>query len=309
MTSATANQKRETMKLSLGPILYYWDRAAVLDFYARAAEAPVDIVYLGETVCSKRRALRPEDWLDIGERLAAEGKEVVLSTLALIEAESELAAMRRIVENGRFGIEANDMAAVSMAEGRAAFVAGPHLNAYNAGTLALLHEAGAWRWVAPIELSAAVLAALQAQRPAGMQTEVFAFGRLPLAFSARCFTARAHNLPKDECGFRCRDDPDGLLLKTQEGSPFLVLNGIQTQSAAVYNLIAYLRELEVLGVEVLRISPQSRGTFEVIEAFHAVMAGRAAPTDASQRLQAHAPAGFCDGYLHGLPGMGWGCGA
>jgi collagenase-like PrtC family protease len=142
-----------------------------------------------------------------------------------------------------------------------------------------------------------------------MQTEVFAFGRLPLAFSARCFTARAHNLPKDECGFRCRDDPDGLLLKTQEGSPFLVLNGIQTQSAAVYNLIGHVRKLEALGVEVLRISPQSRGTFEVIDAFHDVIAGRAAPADASQRLRTHAPAGFCDGYLHGLPGMGSGCGA
>lgn len=296
------------MKLSLGPVLYCWDRETVRDFYARAAESPVDIVYLGETVCSKRRALRPEDWLDIGEQLAEAGKEVVLSTLVLIEAESELAAMRRLVANGRFGIEANDMAAVNMAEGRVRFVAGPHLNVYNAETLALLHEAGARRWVAPIELSAAVLAELQAQRPAGIQTEVFAFGRLPLAFSARCFTARAHNLPKDDCGFRCRDDPDGLLLRTQEGRAFLVLNGIQTQSAAVYNLIAHVRELEALGVEVLRISPQSRGTFEIIDVFHDVIAGRIAPVNASRRLETHATAGFCDGYLHGLPGMETGSG-
>ena len=48
--------------------------------------------------------------------------------------------------------------------------------------------------------------ALQAQRPAGMETEVLAFGRLPLAVSARCFTARAHNLPKDQCDFRCATD-------------------------------------------------------------------------------------------------------
>ena len=62
------------MKLSLGPIQHFWDRDRVFDFYARMAEAPVDIVYLGETVCSKRRALRLPDWLTITARLANAGK-------------------------------------------------------------------------------------------------------------------------------------------------------------------------------------------------------------------------------------------
>ena len=39
------------MKLALGPLLYYWPRQATLAFYADMAEAPVDTVYLGETVC------------------------------------------------------------------------------------------------------------------------------------------------------------------------------------------------------------------------------------------------------------------
>src|SRR3990167_8905773 len=90
------------MKLSLGPILYFWDRDAVFDFYARVGDAPVDIVYLGEVVCAKRRALRSEDWLRIAEELESAGKEVVFSTLALIEAESELGGMRRLCENARF---------------------------------------------------------------------------------------------------------------------------------------------------------------------------------------------------------------
>jgi collagenase-like PrtC family protease len=291
------------MRLSIGPILYFWPRETVLAFYQRLADAPVDVVYLGEVVCSKRRALRLEDWLDIAGHLRAAGKEVVLSTLALVEAESELGLMRRIAGNGRFRVEANDMAAVNMLAGRAEFVAGPHLNTYNHETLALLHSVGARRWAMPVELNRDALAALQQKRPADMETEVFAFGRLPLAFSARCFTARAHNLGKDECGFRCADDPDGMLLSTQEHQAFLTLNGIQTQSAQTYNLLPHLAELDALKVDVVRLSPQAQGMFEIIEAFHAALAGGLGADEAEARLRPYLPHGVSDGYWFGQAGM------
>ena len=293
------------MKLSLGPILYFWNRDAVFDFYQRAADSPVDIVYLGEVVCSKRRALRPEDWIQIAEQLEAAGKEAVLSTMTLIEAESELGVMRRISDNNRFMVEANDMGAVNMLAGRARFVAGPNINTYNAGTLAMLAAAGARRWVMPVELDRNTLKALQAARPAGMETEVFAFGRLPLAFSARCFTARAHNLPKDECGFRCGDYADGMLLSTQESQAFLVLNGIQTQSAETYNLITVLPEMKALAVDVARISPQSQGTFEVIDIFRAAADGTLDLALARTHLEPYVPNGPCNGHWHGRAGMVW----
>jgi collagenase-like PrtC family protease len=293
------------LKLSLGPIQYFWDRDTVLDFYARVADAPVDIVYLGEVVCAKRRALRAEDWLRIADQLEMAGKQVVLSTLALIEAESELGAMRRIAANGRFMVEANDMGAVNLLAGRAHFVAGPHLNTYNAGTLALLAAAGARRWVMPVELSRNVLAQLQAARPAALETEVFAFGRLPLAFAARCFTARAHNLTKDDCGFHCEDHADGMLLATQEQKPFLVLNGIQMQSAETYSLAEALPDMQRLGVDVVRLSPQSQGTFEVIDVFRAAVDGALDPTEALTRLAPHMPYGACNGHWHGQAGMNW----
>ncbi|HET9044142.1 MAG TPA: U32 family peptidase [Burkholderiales bacterium] len=289
------------MKVAVGPLLYYWPRDAVLAFYARIAASPVDIVYVGEAVCARRHELRADDWVALARDLAAAGKEVVLSTQALIESESDLRAMRRLAGQVDFPVEANEMGAVRVRGGRP-FVAGPHLNVYNGATLAWLADLGATRWVMPVELSRGTLAALQRERPAGIATEVFAWGRLPLAFSARCFTARHYDLPKDECAFRCLDHADGLALATREGKPFLTLNGIQTQSAQTYDLSGAIGELRSLGVDVVRLSPQSTGMDEVIATFRAALDARVTPTDASRALAGLAP-GRCNGYWHGIAGL------
>jgi O2-independent ubiquinone biosynthesis protein UbiV len=282
------------MKLSLGPLQYYWPRQQTLDFYQSVADMPVDIVYLGETVCSRRHELRLDDYLDVAARLAEAGKEVVLSTLTLIESESDLKALRRIVENGRFSVEANEMGAVRLlAEKKVPFVAGPTLNVFNSHTLGLLADMGATRWVLPPEASRELLAGIDKAKPASMATEVFVHGRVPLAYSARCFTARRYNLQKDNCEFKCIDFPEGMNVRTREHEDFLVLNGIQTQSAKVYNLLADLPELTATGVEVLRVSPQVEGTREVLEAFRARLAGTAATLTGD----------FCNGFWHGRPGL------
>ncbi|MHB8453739.1 MAG: U32 family peptidase [Acidiferrobacterales bacterium] len=293
------------MKLSIGPIQYFWDRNSVMQFYAAIAQSPVDIVYLGETVCAKRRALNLGDWLDIGAHLAKAGKEVVLSTLVLVEAASELSYMRRIVENGRYRVEANDMAAVNMLAGYAPFMVGPHINVYNSETLRLFADLGAYRWAPPLELGREAVAALQAHRPAGIETEVLAYGRLPLAFSARCFTARANSLPKDSCQFRCGDYPDGMQLDTREGQPFLVLNGIQVQSGSTANLVREIDELRKLDVDVLRISPQSSNMGNVITWFRGAIDGKVDIEKAAVALGADTQAKACNGYWYGLPGMDW----
>jgi len=291
------------MKLALGPLLYYWPREAVLAFYRDAARWPVDTVYLGETVCSRRRELKLADWIAIGAELAAAGKEVVLSTAELIESDADLRAMHAVAGNGKFRVEANDIAAVRALAGKVPFVAGPFLNVYNAGTLWLLAELGATRWVAPVELSREGIAAVVAEAPEGIETEVFAYGRLPLAVSARCFTARYHNLTKDHCEFRCIDNPDGLAVDTQDGQHFLALNGVQTQSAAVHSLAPLLGEARAAGADLLRLSPQSRNMAEVVAVFRDAVSGDLAPRDAAARLVPLMPAAPCDGYWHGKPGI------
>jgi collagenase-like PrtC family protease len=289
------------MNLSLGPLQYYWSRDDVLAFYGEAANWPVARVYLGESVCSRRHLLRLPDWLELAEQMAAAGKEVVLSSQTLIESESDLKTLRRIVSDGRFRVEANEWGAVRLlSESGMPFVAGPTLNVYNHETLDVLAGLGATRWLPPVEMSRATLASLLEHAPAGIETEVFAYGRLPLAYSARCFTARHYNLPKDDCQFRCLDHPDGLALSTREGEPFLTLNGIQTQSAGVYSLIGELPALRELGIASLRLSPQSRHMAHVVEAFQAALAGE---TPAAEKLARVMPGPAVDGYWHGRAGL------
>ncbi|MBZ0106021.1 MAG: U32 family peptidase [Sulfuricella denitrificans] len=291
------------MKLSLGPLLYYWDSEKVNAFYDAIAQSPVDIVYIGETVCSRRHLLRLEDWLEVAKKLSDAGKEVVLSTQTLIESESDLKTLRKITGNVNFRVEANDMGAVRLLANRVPFVAGPTLNIYNPQTLQLLAGMGAVRWVMPVEMSGAALAAMQQSLPEGMETEVFAYGRLPLAFSARCFTARHHNLQKDDCQFRCLDYENGLTLKTREGQPFLTLNGIQTQSARVYNLLGEFADLRAGGVGVVRISPQAYHTEKILHLFRETLEQRLPPSLALTQMEKLMPELPCNGYWHGKPGL------
>ena len=287
-------------QISVGPLLYYWPRADVLAFYAQVADSDADIVYLGETVCSRRHEMRLPDWLELAASLRDAGKEVVLSTQTLIDMETDAHTMRRITGQTDFVIEAGDLGAIRSMQGRA-FVAGPHLNAYHADTVKWLQSLGAKRWVLPFELSGTDMKTLidscGADRP---EAEALVWGRLPLAFSARCFTARHFCLKKDDCGFRCIEQPDGLALNSQEGQRFLTINGIQTQSAALHDLIGHTQDLIDIGVNVMRVSPQSRGTLEAIEFLSRIR-------DQQQPIDIPLPANMarCNGYWQGHPGMNW----
>lgn len=285
------------MKLSLGPLQYFWPRERTLAFYREAAGWPVDVVYLGETICSKRRELGTRDWIALAGELAAAGKEVVLSSLALVEAESELNAVQRMLEHGGFWIEANDLTAVQLCREKGVpFVAGPSLNIYNHVALAMLVEDGLRRWVPGVEQGQQqvreLLAARAGQGHALPELELIAWGRLPLSYSARCFTARALDVPKDACGFRCIEHPDGMPLATREGTPFLRINGIQILGEELTDLGPELPALRELGVGLLRLYPQAEGMHGIVEHFDLARRSTSAPP----RL------GAVNGYWHGLPG-------
>jgi collagenase-like PrtC family protease len=291
------------MRLALGPLLYYWPRQATLDFYAAIANSAAHIVYLGETVCSRRHELRLDDWLEVAAQLQAAGKEVVLSTLPLIESESDLKVVRKLAAERNFLVEANDMGAVHLlAEGGARFVAGPTLNVFNARTLELLARLGASRWVMPAELSRGALTGLLKDFTGSIETELLVHGPLPLAHSARCFTARHFNLQKDSCAFRCIDFPEAMPLATREDEPFLRLNGVQTLSARTYVLGGELPELRRAGAGVLRVSPQPQGTPELLARYAAALADDVPLTLADIDLTAQTA---CNGFWHGRPGLEW----
>jgi collagenase-like PrtC family protease len=283
-----------SVRIAIGPISYFWERERVLEFYRAAATGPADIIYLGETVCSKRRQLGLDDYFALGEDLQDAGKEVVLSSLTLLEAASELGALKRLCANDRFTVEANDVSAIQLLS-----AAG---NIYNLRSLSLLVNKGLKRWVLPVELGLEALEAMQAGRPEGIETEVFACGRLPLAWSARCYTARSFNLAKDNCQLKCLEFPDGRLLKTQEGEDFLVLNGIQTQSALTHEALGLLPRFTELGVDVLRISPQAERTHRIVELFDLARRGGDLNTLQAE-LHTLLRLGACDGYLNGRAGM------
>lgn len=288
--------------LSLGPVQFNWSADVWRDFYFRIAdEAPVDTVVIGETVCAKRAPLYSHHIPDVIERLQAAGKEVVLSTLALIMNPRELDEVRDITSQDDFIVEGNDVAALNLMTGRAHDV-GPLVNIYNEAALAFVARRGARRVCLPVELDRAALSALADDAPA--ELEALVFGRLPLAVSARCYHARHHGLHKDNCQFVCEQDPDGLELETLDGEPFLAVNGVQTLSYTYQNLIAELDDMRRLGIQRFRLSPHSTNMVRIAGVYRDVLDGNMGFSDAENALSVLThDATFSNGYYYGDRGM------
>lgn len=293
------------MELTLGPVYFNWPPARWRDFYYRIAdEAPVDHVVIGEVVCSKRLPFIASEIPSAIERLEQAGKTVLLGSLALVTLERERRTTAELAAAEGTMVEANDVSCLTHLDGRRHAI-GPLVQVYNEAAAAFFAGGGATRICLPPELPAAAIAAIAAAVPE-TAIEVFAFGRAPLAISARCYHARAAGLSKDNCRFVCENDPDGMPVKTLDGESFVAVNGVQTLGHACTNLILDLDTLEAIGVAAARLSPQSCDMVAVARTFRDVLDGRLAPEEGAARLAGlYRLSAFCNGFLHGREGASW----
>jgi O2-independent ubiquinone biosynthesis protein UbiV len=280
------------MDLTIGPNQFFWDAALWRDFYARVAdEAPVQRVVLGELICSKRLPFYQIHIPEAVERLTAAGKQVAMTSLALITLKRERKLTAELVDMG-LEIEVNDLSALAHLPPGVPFSVGPLVNVYNEGTLRWLAGRCATRVCLPPELTLASIEALAATR--AVPIEVWGWGRLPL------------DRAKDSCQFVCAEDPDGRDVDTLDGQEFLAVNGVQTLSASCANLAPELPALRDAGVAGLRLSPQSQGFVEVCHLFRDLIDGRIEAEALAERALPHAPGGaYCDGFLGGAAGVTW----
>lgn len=291
------------MDLTIGPNAFFWPAETVREFYTTLATTPASRVVIGEWVCSKRLPFWQNEIPDAVATLQAAGKEVAVSSLALVTLPRERKQTRELFDMG-LPVEVADLTALeNLPEGHPFWVS-PVVNVYNEGTLDWLAQKGATRICLPPELplsSVAVLAQAGAER--GVAIEVWGHGKAPLAISARCYHARLHDRPKDACLFVCGEDPHGRMVETLEGDSFLTVNGVQTMGDSVTTAARQITALRDAGVMSLRLSPQPGDFVGLTRAWAQALnagdgdglladLGRIMPKDT-----------FSDGFLDGKPGM------
>ena len=294
------------MQLTVGPNQFFWPAKDWSALYADLAQAPVERVVLGELVCSKRLPFYQDAIPAAVDILQQAGKQVALTSLALITLKRERKQAAELAEMG-VELELADLTALAYLPENTAFSVGPLVNVYNEGTLNWLAGLGATRICLAPELpleSVAILA--KAAADLGVAIEVWGFGRLPLAISGRCYHARLHKRSKDNCQFACEDDPDGLRVSTLDGTPFLAMNGVQTLSDSYACAAHQIEALTDAGVTALRLSPHSHGFGEVCQLFHRRVTGSINGATLSAKLQeTSARLRFSDGFLSGTRGADW----
>jgi len=292
------------LKIAMGPVPYLWSGEKWRDFYYRIAESGhVDAVTLGEVVCSKRDHFIRPFLDDVIERLEQSGKSVAIGSLALVTQEREVAATRRLAQ-GQLTVEANDLSALRLLAGRPHHV-GPFVNVYNGATAKLLARKGATRICIGPELPASSIAQIISGAPE-IDYEIIAFGRLPLAISARCAHARAKGRDKDHCQFVCGDEPDGLDVDTLDGQAFLTINGVQTMSRHCQVLLAELPKLAEIGITHLRLSPQDCDMVAVAAIYAEFRDGVFGAEEGLAKLRTvYSAAPYANGFIHGDAGMSW----
>lgn len=302
---AVTKNARALLDLTVGPNAFFWSAEAVRAFYHGLAATPVARVVIGEWVCSKRLPFWQQEIPAAIEVLQAAGKQVALTTLALITLKRERLQTADLLDMG-LPIEVNDLSALKHLPADARFWVGPMVNVYNEGTLQWLAQRGATRICLPPELPLESIVTLaQAGAAAGVAIEVWGHGRVPLAISGRCYHARLYDRAKDNCQFVCGDDPDGCDVETIEGSSFLNINGVQTLGHSITTAAQQITDLRDAGVSALRLSPHIGDFADVARAWDRALKDQHPQAENLMNVLSRLmpDAMFSDGFVTGQPGI------
>jgi len=295
--------KATSSKLTIGPLFFHWSAEKRIDFYNRIAdEADVDVVYLGEVVCSKREHFFEDHFMKTAERLQKSGKEVVFSTLALVTSEREMENIHSRIKTKHM-VEANDVACLAALEGKP-HVVGPFINVFNESARDFMIRNKAKRIVIPVEASLDAIKLIANKSKAEMEVQVF--GRQPLSVAMRCYSARAHGRQKNGCQFVCGLSPDGLAAETLDGQQILAVNGTQTLSHGYAVSVEELPYLQKAGVTHFRLSPQDVDMVTVSSIYRSAIDQKISAKEAMKKLRALCKdVPFINGFMRGSRGMDW----
>ncbi|USD36816.1 U32 family peptidase [Ferrimonas sp. SCSIO 43195] len=247
------------MKLSLTLNSWPLSRQQQQQQLQQLSQLSVDRVYLGETVCEKRDRPALRTLLEYAETASHSGKQVVLSTLNLVNGPRELKLVENVCRQSEFLVEASDLTAVQlMAEQKRPFWASANLNLYNLDSLRWMQSLGAIGFTPPIDISddnaVRLIAESRESLIAPLSAEMIGFGWPVLAVSARCATARIQGRNKQHCDKICqqRSVP---LASTLEGQNLLHINGPQSHGARPVDRLDAVHYWQQQGVEWMRLVP------------------------------------------------------
>jgi collagenase-like PrtC family protease len=294
------------MKISIGPAPFNWGKNRLMEFYCdEIADTGIEAVYIGNTICHKRNVLNREDFQTIIAALHQKGIKAYYSTLALCTTAEEFDYVKDIYSLFD-GLEVNMLGFLNLLKQKRFkdlnkdIILGPYLNLYNWKSAACLKKFNPEKLVAPFELPLESIKSITEKSMIPM--EITVWGNLSTALSWRCYTARAVNRTRKNCGMICLEYPEGMLLKSIEGEELFKIDGLQVLSSKTHCLVEYLRQLEENRISTIRIYPQMQQTVAVVNIFRQVLENRLDAKSALLQLASYAPSGFCNGWLWGKAG-------
>ncbi|MBI5789251.1 MAG: U32 family peptidase [Candidatus Schekmanbacteria bacterium] len=291
----------DKLSISLGTAPYNWGRKRLLEFYLdELADVSADEVYVGNNICHQREILTNEDLKNIAQALNRQGKKGYFSTLTLCTKAEEVDGLN---EKCRYfdGVEVNMIGFLNqLKDTDKEIVLGPYLNLYNWKSAAYMQKFHPVKLVASFEIPLDSIADIADK--SGIPVEVMAWGNISTALSWRCYTARAVNRSRENCGKICFEYPEGMLLKSVENEDLFRIDGLQVLSAKTHSLIEYLPLLAEKQISSIRIYPSMENTGKIVDVFRQVIAAHLTAKTGGEQLVSYAPHGVCNGWFLGKPG-------